>query len=113
MASKKKWTREEAVKVFEILMEQGYNLFSSPQFRNQLNRDGQLLANQFTREANGNLAYRSVSFAIHDEMSDDEFWARIDKTPYNDLIEDNAAVALLKMADKLNLTPEKNDTNEK
>lgn len=112
MASKKKWTRNEAVKVFEILMERGCTLLSNPQFRNQLDRDTGLLANQFTREANGNLAYRSVDFAITDEMTDEEFWSRIDETPYNELIQENAAAALLKMADKLHLAIEKNDSEQ-
>ena len=104
MADKnRKWTRSEAVRVFEILLEKGNDLFSSPGFRNHLSRDESLLANQFTREANGNIAYRSVSFAITDDMSDHEFWNRIEKTPYNDLIEDNAAVAIVKMAEKLKL----------
>lgn len=101
--SRKKWTREEAVKVFEVLMEKGLDLFSCPVFRNRLSRDENLLANQFTREANGNIAYRSVDFAIEDSMSDDAFWSRIDTTPYNDLIEENAALAMIKMAEKLNL----------
>ncbi|MDO8527386.1 MAG: hypothetical protein Q7T03_06855 [Deltaproteobacteria bacterium] len=99
----KKWTKTEAVRVFEILLEKGNTLFSSPGFRGQLTRDESLLANQFTREANGNIAYRSVSFDITDEMSDNDFWSRIEKTPYNDLIEDNAAMAIVKMAEKLKL----------
>ncbi|OGQ44814.1 MAG: hypothetical protein A3H42_04130 [Deltaproteobacteria bacterium RIFCSPLOWO2_02_FULL_46_8] len=103
MSSTKKWTREEVVKVFEILMERGSNLFSSPGFRKHLDRDRNLLANQVTREANGNIAYRSVDFPIVEELSDNDFWTRIDQTPYNDLIEDNAAIALMKMAEKLKL----------
>lgn len=101
--SKKKWTRNEVVKVFEILMEKGNFLFSHPKFRNRLDRDKNLLANQFTREANGNIAYRSVDFQITEEMTDEAFWNRITGTPYRELIEDNAAVALLKMAEKLKL----------
>lgn len=103
MATRKKWTRAEAVRVFEILLERGCDLFSSPGFRNHLTRDESLLANQLTREANGSLAYRSVNFQLDDAMSDTEFWSRIDKTPYLDLIEDNAAVAIIKMAEKLKL----------
>lgn len=110
MAMRKKWTREEAVKVFETLLERGCTLLSGPQFRNQLDRNGNLLSNQFTREANGNLAYRSVAFEITEEMSDEEFWTRIDKTPYNEMIEENAAIALQKMAEKLNLTLKKTDS---
>lgn len=99
----KKWTREEAVRVFEIVMERGCDLFSSPQFRQGLDRDQNLIANQLTREANGNIAYRSVDFPIPEQMSDKDFWSQIEKTPYNDMIEDNAAVAILKMAEKLKL----------
>lgn len=103
VATKKRWTRQEAVRVFEILLEKGNTLFSSSGFRGKLSRDENLLANQFTREANGNIAYRSVDFGITDEMSDEVFWSRIEKTPYNDLIEDNAAMAIVKMAEKLKL----------
>ena len=103
MINKGKWTRQEAVRVFEILLEKGNTLFSTPDFRSRLTRDENLLANQFTREANGNIAYRSVDFKIADTMSDDAFWSRIEKTPYNDLIEDNAATAMVRMAEKLKL----------
>lgn len=103
MAIRKKWTRGEAVRVFEILLENGSTLFSSPGLRSRLSRDESLLANQFTRAANGNIAYRSVDFKIDEEMTDEAFWSRIDKTPYIDLIEDNAAVAIVKMAEKLKL----------
>ena len=37
------------------------------------------------------------------EMSDEDFWDHVDSTQYNDLIEDNAAAAMLKMAEKLDL----------
>ena len=105
MANKtnKKWTRPEAVRVFEILLEKGNTLFSGQHFRQHLSRDENLLANQFTREANGNIAYRSVDFKIDDAMSDNDFWSRINTTPYNDLIEENAAIAIVKMAEKLKL----------
>lgn len=99
----KRWSRNKAVRVFEILMERGSTLFSNPHFRKHLNRDENLLANQFTREANGNIAYRSVDFKIEEGMSDNDFWNRIERTPYNDLIEENAAVAIVKMAEKLKL----------
>lgn len=99
----KKWAREEAVRVFEIVFERGSNLFSSNAFREHLNRDENLIANQLTREANGKIAYRSIGFKIDDAMSDEEFWSRIERTPYNELIEENAAVAILKMAEKLKL----------
>lgn len=98
----KKWTKEEIIKVFEILIERKCPITSHPKFRTLLNRDENLYANQITREANGNIAYRSVDFDV-DGLKDEDFWARIDKTPYHDLIEDNAAVAILKMAEKFQL----------
>lgn len=98
----KKWTREDVLKLFEILIERGAPIVSHPKFRGLLNRDENLFANQITREANGNIAYRSVDFDV-DGIEDEEFWTRIDNTPYQDLIEDNAAVAILKMAEKFNL----------
>lgn len=101
--SKKKWRRKEVVEVFELMMLQGNDLFSSPHFRKHLNRDENLLANQFTREANGNIAYRTVDFEVTEDLSDDVFWGRIEATPFNDLIEENAAVGMLKMAEKLKL----------
>lgn len=101
--AKHPWTRGDAVRVFEILLERGSTLFSSNAFRQHLTRDESLLANQFTREANGNIAYRSVDFKIEDKMSDENFWDRIENTPYNELIEENAAVAIVKMAEKLKL----------
>lgn len=102
MARRKKWTREEIVRVFEILIEQGSNITSHPAFRKLLDRDQSLYANQVTREANGNIAYRSVDFNI-DDLSDEDFWSLIDDTPYNELIENNAAIAIVKMAEKLDL----------
>lgn len=99
----KKWKREEVVRVFEILLERGNDLFSSPRFRQHLNRDENLIANQLIREGNGNIAYRSVDFKIDDGMSDEVFWQKIGTTPYNDLIEENAAIAMFKMAEKLKL----------
>ena len=100
---KKKWTREEVVKVFEILLEKGCPLFATPGVRDHLSRDENLLTNQFTREANGNIAYRSVDFKISEGLSDAAFWSQIEKTPYRELIEENAAVAIMKMAEKLKL----------
>ena len=110
---KKKWTREEVVKVFEILLEKGCPLFATPGVRDHLSRDENLLTNQFTREANGNIAYRSVDFKIKDEMTDEEFWSEISKTPYRELIEENAAVAIMKMAEKLALLDDESKGEEK
>ena len=103
---KKKWTKEEVVRVFEIVLEKGSNLFSSPLFRKYLSRDENLIANQLIREGNGNIAYRTVSFDINGDMSDEEFWTRIQSTPYNEMIEENAAAAMIKMAEKLKLLDE-------
>src|SRR3989338_10091513 len=77
----KHWTKEEVVRLFELLVEKGSDLTSHPEFRKHLDRDGNLFANQVTREANGNIAYRSVDFDVSDGMSDKDFWGRIDATP--------------------------------
>lgn len=98
----RKWTREDAVKLIEILIQRNSTVVSNPKFRGQLDRDQNLLTNQIIREANGNIAYRSVDCDLLN-MSDEDFWKFIDSSNYNDLIEDNAAVAILKMAEKLNL----------
>jgi len=102
MSAKRKWTKEEIIRLFEILIERGHPIVSHPKFRRLLDRDGNLLANQIIREANGNIAYRSVDVEI-DGLSDEDFWEIIDGTPYNELIERNAAVAILKMAEKLDI----------
>ena len=102
MANVTKWTLKDLVKLFEQMLECGSTLTSDPMFRKLLSRNENLFANQITREANGNIAYRSVDFDCL-EVSDDAFWENMDKTEYNDLIEDNAAIAMLKMAEKLKL----------
>ena len=94
-----KWPREEIVKVFEILIEREAPIVSHHTFRDLLSRDQNLYANQIVREANGNIAYRSVDFDI-EGMKDEEFWARIDSSPHQDQIEENAAVAMVKMREK-------------
>jgi len=98
----KKWTKEEVMRLFELLIESSTPIISHQEFRKHLSRNENLFTNQVIREANGNIAYRSVDCDVLN-MSDEDFWAFIDKTRYNDLIEDNAAVAILKMAEKLNL----------
>lgn len=98
----RKWTKEDVVKLFEILIERNATVISHPRCREQLDRNENLFVNQVVREANGNVAYRSVDCDILN-MSDKDFWNFIDETRYTDLIEDNAAVAILKMAEKLNL----------
>jgi len=99
----KKWTKKDLVALFEILIERNSPIVSHPQFRQHLTRNENLFTNQTIREANGSIAYRSVDFKVDDELSDEAFWERIEKTPYTDLIEDNAAVAIVKMAEKLKL----------
>jgi hypothetical protein len=98
----RKWTREDAVKLCELLVESNSTVMSHPKFREQLDRDENLFTNQVIREANGNIAYRSVDCDILN-MSDEDFWNFVDGAKYSELIEDNAAVAILKMAEKLNL----------
>ena len=102
MARVAKWTKKDLVKLFEILIERNPSITSDPAFRELLTRNENLFANQVTREANGNIAYSSVDFDCL-EKTDDDFWKEMDKTKHRDIIEDNAAIALLKMAEKLNL----------
>lgn len=97
------WTRNDIVKIFEYLLEQGSKITSHHTFRGLLDRNRNLFANQVTRESNGNIAYRSVDFDVTSLADDKEFWARIDNSKYNELIEDNAAGAIVKMAEKLDI----------
>jgi hypothetical protein len=102
MGRKAHWTKEDLVRLFEILFENGSSITSDPSFRDLLTRNENLFSNQITREANGNIAYRSVDFDCID-MTDEDFWKEMDCTEHGDFIEDNAAAAMLKMAEKLNL----------
>ena len=102
MARKSLWNEEDLTKIFETLIDANCTITSDPAFRKHLTRNESLFANQITREANGNIAYRSVDVDCL-EMSDEDFWDQVDSTQYNDLIEDNAAAAMLKMAEKLDL----------
>lgn len=102
MINKRKWKREEIIRLLEILLENNSPLVTHPKFRDLLTRDENLFTNQVTREANGNIAYRTVDFDV-EGLDDAEFWNRIKGTPYNELIEENAAIALVKMAEKLGL----------
>lgn len=95
-------SREELVKVFEGLIESEMPLFSHRCFREGLDRDQNLAANQMIREANGNIAYKSVDFDLNGK-TDKEIWTRIESAPCLDIIEENAAVAIIKMAEKLKL----------
>lgn len=97
-----KWTQHDFVGFIEVLVEHDVPVYNDPMFRKLLNRDQNLYINQNVREATTNVAYRSVDFDI-DDVDDNEFWSRVDKTGYNELIEDNAAQAILKMAERFNL----------
>lgn len=96
------WTRNDIMKVMEVLIERDCPLHTHPRFRKGFDRERNLFANQIIREANGNVAYRAVDFDI-DPMDDAQFWAQLDNTKHSDFIEENAAAAILKMADKLKL----------
>lgn len=97
-----KWTRDDLLKIIEVLIEKDCPIYCHPEFRKGFDRERNLFANQVIREGNGNVAYRSVDFDI-DALSDEEFWGRLTETKHTDLIEENAAVAILKMADRFNL----------
>lgn len=97
-----KYTKDEMLKVFEGLIESNRPLFSHRGFRAHLDRDQNLAANQMIREANGNIAYKSVNFEL-DDLSDQEIWDRIEKNKHLAVIEENAAIAIVKMAEKLKL----------
>jgi len=97
-----KWTKEDLIEFLEVLIEHDVPVYNNPYFRRLLSRDQNLFMNQSVREATGNVAYKTVDFSI-DEFSDEDFWEMIDRTEYRDLIEDNAAQAILKMAERFNL----------
>ncbi len=97
-----KLTREQWVQIFERLIEQDSTLLSSTKFRGLLSRDENLIANQLTREGTNNVAYRSVDVDITN-MTDDEIWELLDNSKYSEIIEENAAGAIMKMAEKLNI----------
>lgn len=97
----KKWPRAEVVKVFEGLISCGNDITSDRNFRGLLDRDDNLLANQITREANTNIAYRGMDFELPmraDGTADvEEFFARLDALPpaYKRDIEDRATGKIL------------------
>lgn len=99
---KRKFTKEELIKLFEVLIEHESSLHTRPEFRKHFDRDGQLVINQITRAATSNVAYRSVDFDV-ENIDDSEFWARVEGSKYLDLLEDNAAAAILSMVEKFNL----------
>lgn len=99
----RKWSKEELIKIFEILIENECPLHTRPEFRQHFDRDGQLVVNQITRKATNNVAYRSVDFDL-ENITDEEFWAKVEGSKYLDLLEDNAASAILNMAEKFGYT---------
>ncbi|PIR17934.1 MAG: hypothetical protein COV46_02160 [Deltaproteobacteria bacterium CG11_big_fil_rev_8_21_14_0_20_49_13] len=98
----KKFSKEELIKIFEVLIESECPLHTRPEFRKHYDRDGQLVINQLTRKATGNVAYRSVDFDVK-SVSDAEFWNKIEGSKHLDLLEDNAAAAILGMAEKFGI----------
>lgn len=97
-----RWTKKDFLQLTEILIENDCPIFLHPRFRKGLDRTQNLFANQIIRESQGNVAYKSVDFDVN-AVSDSEFWNRIDGTKYNDFIEENAAAAIMKMAERFNL----------
>ncbi|MFA4974492.1 MAG: hypothetical protein WC683_17940 [bacterium] len=93
--------------VVERLLTKDAKIVSHYKFREILDRDENLAFNQAIRQARENIAYKDVNFDI-DGMSDDEFWARIDMADrvHDGIIENNAAVNLFKMAEKLGILDE-------
>lgn len=98
----RKFSKEELIKIFEVLIESECPLHTRPEFRKHYDRDGQLVINQLTRKATGNVAYRSVDFDV-ETVSDAEFWNKIEGSKYLDILEDNAAAAILGMAEKFGI----------
>lgn len=99
---KRKWTKEELIKIFEVLIENECPIHTRPEFRKHFDRNGHLVINQLTRGATNNVAYRSVDFDLQD-LSDEEIWNKIEDSKYLDLLEDNAASAIMNMAEKFGL----------
>lgn len=93
--------------VVERLLERDAKIVSHYKFRGVLDRDEKLAFNQAIRKARENIAYKDVNFDI-DGMSDNEFWAKIDMADrvHGGIIENNAAVNLVKMAEKLGVLDE-------
>ena len=98
----RKWTKQDLIEFLEVLIEHKVPAYNNPHFRKLLSRDQNLFMNQNIRESTGNVAYKTVACDV-EEMSDEDFWQMVDDTEYNELIEDNAALAILKMAERFNL----------
>ncbi len=98
----KKLSKEDLIKLFELLIEKECSVHTHPEYRGRFNRDENLIINQVTRQATNNVAYKTVDFDL-ENMSDEEFWSMVEGTKFNDVIENNAAAEILKMAGKFNL----------
>lgn len=96
------WTRDDMLKIVEVMMEKELPIYCHSRVRRGLDHNQNLFYNQVIREATGNVAYRSVDFDV-DNLSDEQFWARMDQTTHTDLIVENAATAILKMAERFQL----------
>lgn len=97
-----KWTEKDFLEFIEVLVDHNIPLYNNKLLRKLLTRDQNLFLNQNVREGTNNVAYRTVDFDIED-LDDKAFWDKIDETRFNDVIEDNAAEAILKMAQRFNL----------
>ena len=97
-----KWRAEDVLKIFEGLLEQDCPVHTHPNFRKGFSRDQNLFVNQVIRKSTANVAYRSVDFDLVG-VSDEQFWQRMDRAKYTDLIEENAAAAMVKMAERFGI----------
>ncbi|MBI4237828.1 MAG: hypothetical protein HY696_05345 [Deltaproteobacteria bacterium] len=96
------YTREDFINIIETLIDKDCPLYCHPEFRKGMERDQNLFINQVIREANGNVAFRSVDFDL-EGMDDETFWERIDDSRFSDFIEESAATAILKMTERIDL----------
>ena len=94
--------KNDLVRIFEYLIENEVGVTSHPAFRQLLDRNRNLFVNQITRESTNNLAYNSFDFDLT-ALEDDKIWALLDGSKYSEVIEDNAASAFVKMAEKFDL----------
>ncbi|MFA4873805.1 MAG: hypothetical protein WC956_00750 [bacterium] len=98
----KKCKEGDVVKLFETLIENEAPIVSHYKYRALLTRDEKLEVNQIIRKVNCKIAYGSVDFDVAG-VSDEAFWARIDSSQYCHQIENNAAIAMVKMAEKFGI----------
>lgn len=98
------FTREDFLAVIESLIEADTPIYCHGEFRKGMERDQNLYVNQVIREANHNVAFKSVRFEFDPESDDAQFWSRIDASRHSEFIEETAASAILKMAQRFELT---------